>query len=400
MRQGGNHKPVCGVGAIIIPDTLDGFVQAVDHIGIDPERFFETAERQIGFPGFAVLFGGGEIPEAVFRVGEVLFLSIHLPFAGVVNFDSQNRLSGVRFDGESRHSAFGFERERRFGRLGNHALALEEVIHPDLGADLVFGGVLMVVVRRDAEPPLGGFDFLHGGGQVVDAAVKIIGRAQEKNRAFDVFQIVVVSDRRGVEGAVVLSVADSAAGGHDGLHAIVSAGSEHGDFPSHRVAVNPESVGVHFRLLFKKCQRPPRSKGAKEPRAVARRLDGIHGPRRRFQPIEVGGGMPGRGVVGIEQAPLGGDLEIRVLGFAIPEKFHPLGIHMVVGRGDPSRPGDGDRGVAALGIGQHGIVLGKLSAAVNLHQPGKFAATLGVSIHGRHVCFVAFENTDAIPQDF
>ena len=398
LRRGGNHKAIRGVGARIIARALDRFVQAIDHIGIDPERFFQSAKGQFGFPDPIDLLGGRVIPEAVFRVVEIIFGPNHLAFPGVINLDAQNRLRGVRPDAELGHAVARFQIQLGPRRLRNDTLPFQIAIHPDLGGDFVFGGILVVVVRRDGESPLAGLEFMQRGGQVVDEPVKIIRGAEKENRAGNVFEIVIVGDRRHVERAGVLPVADAAAGGSDGLHAVIASGREHGDFSTHRVAVNAESVGIHFRLLFEKGQRAPSGKGAQEPRAVPWRLDRIEGPFRGFDTCEVAGGVSSWGVVGIHRAPIGGDLVVRVVFFALPEKFHALGIHMVVRRGDPSRPCDRDRSIAALGIGQDLFVLSELSPAMNLHQPGKFAGALGISVDRSHHGFLAFEDADTIPQ--
>ena len=236
------------------------------------------------------------------------------------------------------------------------------------------------------------------GGQVVDEPVKIIRGAEKENRAGNVFEIVIVGDRRHIKRAGVLPVADAAAGGSDSLHAVIASGREHGDFSTHRVAVNAESVGIHFRLLFEKGQRAPSGKCAQEPWAVPWRFHSVQGPSRGLDAREVAFGITGRRVVAIQKAPIGGDLVVRVVFFALPEKFHALGIHMVVRRGDPARPGDRDRRVASLGIGEDLFVLGKLSATMNLHQPRKLAAALGISIDRRHHGFLAFEDADAISE--
>ena len=131
--------------------------------------------------------------------------------------------------------------------------------------------------------------------------------------------------------------------------------------------INAEALGVHLGLLLEKSQCPPRGKCAKEPRAIPRRLDGIQRPRTRLDAYEIVCLISARGMVGIERAPVSGELVIRVTGFPFPEKFHDIGIHFIVWGADAAGPSDGDRGVAALGVGESGLVVSILPAAVDLN---------------------------------
>ena len=77
-------------------------------------------------------------------------------------------------------------------------------------------------------------------------------------------------DEGGAEQVGILAVADAAAGGSDGFHALIGAGGEHGEFAAHGVAVNSEPVGIHLGLLLEEGQGAACRECAWEPCAVAR----------------------------------------------------------------------------------------------------------------------------------
>ncbi len=239
------------------------------------------------------------------------------------------------------------------------------LVHPDLGGHLVRGGVLVIMVGGTDNTPIGRPDLGDRRRQVIDPAMEIVGRAEENDWAGDVRQVHIITDRGAGQRIVVGAVADPATGRRGGPDPVVGCRGHHRELAAHRVAVHAEPGRVHFRLLLEKRQRPARGQGAEEPVAVARRVDGVECPGGRFQvaPVRVVR-VTVRRVVGVERAPVGDQLVMRVIGLAIPEQPGFVGRDPVIRRLDPAAPADRDRGIPAPGIGAAGLGVRVLPAAM------------------------------------
>ena len=273
------------------------------------------------------------------------------------------------------------------------------VVHPQLCGHGVFAGVLVVAVRGADEPPVVGLNLADGGRQVADAAMKIVGGGEERDRAGHAAEVCVVADRGVVDGAELAAVADAAAGGGRREDPRVGGGHD-GQLAAHGMAIDAEAGGVDFRLLFEERQRPPAGDGREEPAGVPRGIDRVQCPRGRLGADKRVAGVAAGGVVAVDGGPVGGEAVPWVVRAALPEELHDLRVDAVVRRADPPGPREGERGVAAGGVGDAGPVVGVLPAAVDLQQTGDAARPVaGDAVHAGHAGDLSLEDADAQPHD-
>ena len=123
----------------------------------------------------------------------------------------------------------------------------------------------MICMRRTSHPPILGLGFPNGGFQIFDPAMKVIGRAEEKDRTSYFFKARRIAHRFQVEGGFRVTVTDSAAGRSRRLDALVRAGRKNGQFPAHGMPVHPELGTIDFRLPLQKGQPSTGSQGGKKP---------------------------------------------------------------------------------------------------------------------------------------
>ncbi|NNJ27716.1 hypothetical protein LzC2_38240 [Planctomycetes bacterium LzC2] len=354
---------------VIIARPGHRLVEGVGHVRERPEGAVGRADGQRRGPLSVDLLCRSVSPVTGFDVLPLGRRLVRPTVLRVEDVHVENRPRCVRLHRQHRHAFGGVQHKRRPRRRGGLKRPLEMLVEPQLRGDFVLRGVLMVVMRGANDPPLIGGDFLNRLRKIADPPVEIVRGAEKNNGTGDLPQTDVVAQRRVEQRAVVVAIADAAAGGRRGLHAVVD-GGHHREFPAHGMPVDAQPVGVDRGLILQKRQCPPGGHGGEEPPAVPRRLDGIQRPRRRLGAGEDVPRVAAGGVIAVDGAPVGGRSISGVVRLAIPEQFHLGGADSIIFCRDAPRPRDRDRGVPAFRVGDAGVRVGELPAAVDLHQPG------------------------------
>ena len=185
--------------------------------------------------------------------------------------------------------------------------------------------------------PLGALDLFQGCLQVFDAAMKIVRRTEEHNRAGDSLQVRIIADHIPYERVFVATMTDSPARGCSGLDPFIRPSGHDRQFSTHGMAVHAQLVTIHPRLLFKEGQRSTSAHRGEEPGIVTWRRHTVQRMLVRGtngEPVHI----PERCMVPVQCAPVSRQFVIGIIGLAIPEELHNVGIHLVVRRIDPTGP--------------------------------------------------------------
>ena len=143
---------------------------------------------------------------------------------------------------------------------------------------------------------------------------------------------------------------------HSSFHSFVDSRQICGEFASHGMAINTDTSGIHFRLLFQKCYGPAGSHQHKIPIAVARRFNAVDGIVIRSQGStdEMIDLVALRRMRGVKLAPIG-------LG-TIPCHFCSSEIKLV------ASPINRNTGITTPRVSEHAFQPGRLAPSMNRKQ--------------------------------
>ena len=149
--------------------------------------------------------------KTVLGVGRIIFFTIHLTMLGVKDIDKLDRLGWIHPHGcNGRFSFLQSEAElRSLGHLGKLPSGADRTTIGSPPRKEACPDDLRAANKSPANPWLG---FPERRFQIFDPAVKVIGRAEEKDRTSYFFQARRIAHRFQVEGGFRITVADSAAG--------------------------------------------------------------------------------------------------------------------------------------------------------------------------------------------